>query len=317
MGFFDGGGKSLSFGEVGSQQAAACFKVWRGGIVTDIGEARQGTDFKDRSKLLTWANGDPKIQLPITLDTARGKCPERPESAEDDLVRTLYITKGSAMYAAARAALRKANVADFEVGGSLYVCWTSGEGRTGDARQYEMYWEPPVANSGGFMNDPAPGQPAAAMPPQQPPAGTAVPPGYVAGPAAGGPTNHPSEVYANAGGPPAQGFPGQQPGAVDPTNGQPLAPPQPVFNQQTGQWEIPQPAAPAAPPPQPVWNAATGQWEIPAPGQPAATPPPPAAPPSGGWAPGQQSGPAGPPPQGAAQPVGGPPSGAVTNPFRR
>lgn len=255
MGFFDGGGKSLSFGEVGSQAAAAAFNVWRGGVIVDIGEAKQGTDFKDRTKLLTWPNGDPQVQLPITLDTRNGNCPERAESADDDLRRTLFITKGKQMFAAARAALRAAKVDDFAVGGSLYVKWVSGEGRTGDARQYEMYYEAPTANSGGFMAEqPAtPAQPS--MPPQQPPPGQ----------------QHPSEVYAAAGGPPAQGFPAQQTAA---------APPQPVFNQATGQWELPGSPPPAAAPP--------AQQSAPA---------------ANGWAPGQQSAPAGPGPQ---QPAGNP-----------
>ena len=290
MGFFDGGGKSLSFGEVGSQQAAACFKIWRGGVITDIGEARQGTDFKTK-KPLTWDNGDPMMQLPITLDTARGKCPERAETAEDDLVRTLFITKGKSMFAAARAALRKANVNDFEVGGSLYVCWTSGEGRTGDARQYEMYYEAPVGNSGGFMGepqtpayDPATGQPLnaaasnvnatvqASMPPQTPPPG---------------PQGGDFQPGAAPAGPPA---------------GQPGTPPPPVWNAQTQQ---PEPAAPPAappPPPQPVWNGSA--WVIPEQAAPPAAQP--AAPAANGWSPGPQSGPPTGGPQGAAQPAGNP-----------
>lgn len=273
MGFFDGGGKSLSFGEIGSAAATAAFNVWRGGVIVDIGEARQATDINNRATLKTWDNGDPMMQLPITLDTARGQCPERAESADDDLRRTLFITKGKQMHAAARAALRAAKVDDFAVGGTLYVKWVSGEGRRGDARQYEMYYEPPVGNSGGFMAEQpaAPAQPS--MPPQQP-----------------------------AGPPPGQQHPGAAPAA---------APPQPVWNAATGQWELPALAAPAAPPPppQPVWNPATNSWDLPDGPPPAAAPqnfntgasqqP---APPANGWSPGQQSAPAGPGPQASAQP---------------
>lgn len=319
MGFFDGGGKVLSFGEVGSEFAQRVFGQWRGGVITAIGAARQATDINTR-ELKFWPNSqDPVMQLPITLDTSRGRCPEPAESADDDLVRDLYITKGKQMYAAARAALRKANAQDFEVGGSLYVRWASGAGKRGDARQFELYYEPPVASSGGFMNDPAPGQPAApAMPPQMPaqPSGafnsSAQSAGFP-GPNSLTEVQHPSEVFAAAGGPPAQSFPAQPPHQPYPDAVAANTPPQPVFNQQTGQWEIPQPAAPAAPPtpPQPVFNQQTGQWEIP--GQAAPQPP---APPSNGWTPPQQTAPAGPPPQAAAQPVGGPPQG-VTNPFRR
>lgn len=290
MGFFDGGGKVLSFGEVGSEFAQRVFGQWRGGVITAIGAARQATDINTR-ELKFWPNSqDPVMQLPITLDTSRGRCPEPAESADDDLVRDLYITKGKQMYAAARAALRKANAQDFEVGGSLYVRWASGAGKRGDARQFELYYEPPVASSSGFMNDPAPGQPAATMPPQQP-------------------------------APDAQSFPAQPPHQPYPDAVTANTPPQPVYNQQTGQWEIPQPAAPAAPPtpPQPVWNPQTGQWEMPRAGtdpSPAYAPPEQPVPASNGWTPPQQTTPTGPPPQAAAQPVGGPPQG-VTNPFRR
>lgn len=280
MGFFDGGGKSLSFGEVGSQAAQASFNVWRGGVIVDIGEARQATDINNRATLKTWDNGDPMMQLPITLDTGRGNCPERAESADDDLRRTLFITKGKQMYAAARTALRAAKVDDFAVGGSLYVKWVSGEGRRGDARQYEMYYEAPVGSSGGFMAE----QPAAAMPPQQP-----------AGPAPG--QQHPSEVYAAAGGPPAQGYPGAAPAS---------APLQPVWNAATGQWELPAPAQPTAPPPppQPVFNQATGQWELPGGPPPAAAPPAQQpAPAANGWSPGQSTAPG---PQTSNQPAGNP-----------
>lgn len=281
MGFFDGGGKSLSFGEIGSQAAAAAFNVWRGGVIVDIGEARQATDINNRATMKTWDNGDPMMQLPITLDTARGNCPERAETADDDLRRTLFITKGKQMYAAARAALRAAKADDFAVGGSLYVKWVSGEGRRGDARQYEMYYEPPVANSGGFMAEQQPSQPS--MPPQQP---TGPPPGQ----------QHPG---AAPGGPPAQG---SAPAA---------APPQPVWNSVTGQWELPAPAQPAAPPPppqppppQPVWNPATNSWDLP--GGPPPAPAQQPAPAANGWSPGQQSAPAGPGPQASNQPAGNP-----------
>jgi hypothetical protein len=275
MGFFDGGGKSLSFGEIGTQAAAAAFNIWRGGVIVDIGDARQATDINTRAPK-TWDNGDPMMQLPITLDTARGNCPERAESADDDLRRTLFVTKGKQMYAAARAALRAAKVEDFAVGGSLYVKWVSGEGRRGDARQYEMYYEPPVASSGGFMAEQQPAQPAAAMPPQQPP--------------------------------PGQQHPGAAPAGPPPSAAPAGAPPQPVWNAVTNSWDLPAPAAPATPPPppQPVWNAATGQWDLPAPAAPAAPPPQPVWNAANGWSPGQSAAPAGPGPQGGTQPAGNP-----------
>lgn len=285
MGFFDGGAKTLSFGERGSEDAARVFNVWRGGKIVNVGAARQATSYPDR-KPKTWDNGDPVMQLPITLDTWSGRCPEPALDAEDDGMRDYYITKGHQNYQAARAALRKANVQDFEVGGTLYLRWIKGDGKIGDPRQFEMYYEAPVAGSAGFLaDDAAPGaygptgaplngaaravqdevrqSVAQQMPPQQP--------------AAGGPPNQP---YPDA----------QQ---VPPTSAAPAgAPPAPVWNATTGQWDLSTPAAPAQPatpppPPAPVWNAATGQWDL------------------SGAAPAQQ-----------AAPAGGPPAG-VTNPFAR
>lgn len=265
MGFFEGGSKSLSFGERGSADAQRVFGQWRGGLIINIGEARQQTDYVTREPKFWPKSNDPVMQLPITLDTwegGAGKCPEPAIDEEDDGVRDYYITKGKQDFQAARAALKKAGVSDFAVDGRLYVRWFKGEGKQGDPRQFEMVYEPPAQTSAGFLSDgpaAAPVQPS--MPPQVP----------------GGPTE------------------------VDPTNGQPLAgaPPQPVFNQATGQWEIPAPTAPAAPqtPPQPVFNQATGQWEIPG-QQP--------APQANGAAPASQPVPAGPGPQSGAQPVRNP-----------
>jgi hypothetical protein len=236
-GFFEGGAKSLSFGERGSQEAAAVFSKWRGGLIVNIGEARQKTDWKTREPKF-WPNSqDPVMQLPITLDTwegGAGRCPEPAIDDEDDGVRDYYITKGQQDFQAARNALKKAGAKDFAAGGKLYVRWHKGEGKQGDPRQFEMIYEPPTQTSAGFLDD-GPGAGPPSMPPQVPA------------------QQHPSEVIAAAGGPPAQGFPAQQPAA---------APPQPVFNQATGQWELPAPAAPAAPP-QPIFNQATGQWELP------------------------------------------------------
>jgi hypothetical protein len=54
-------------------------------------------------------------------------------------------------------------------------------------------------------------------------------------------------------------------GAPQPAPASPAAPPVPVLNPQTGQWELPpqRPPATASAPPVPVLNPATGQWELP------------------------------------------------------
>jgi hypothetical protein len=215
-GFFDGGTKSLSFGEVNSDEAKAAFNKWRGGPIINLASAKQQTDWQDRSILKTWPNGDPVMQLPITLDTRAGKCPEPMEDEDDDGVRDWYITKGMQPFNALKIALRKAKVNDIAVGGELYGRWVSGVGKKGDPRVFEFVYTPPVAGSGGFMDDDGP---AASQPPAMPP----------------------------------QDAPHGQP-RFDPLTGQPLAPPpapaatQPRFDPNTGQPIAPPAAAPPEPP---------------------------------------------------------------------
>ena len=223
-GFFEDGAKSLSFGERNSEHAKRVFGKWRGGLVVNVGEARQQTDYINHEPKFWPKSQDPVMQLPITLDTwesGSGKCPEPAIDDEDDGVRDYYITKGKQDFQAARAALKKVGAADIAVGGHLYVRWFKGEGAMGDPRQFEMMYEPPAQTSAGFLDD-GPGAPAG--PPSMPP---------------------------------------QVPNSATPVTA-PAQPPQPALNPATGQWELPSaaPAAPAQPP-QPVWNAATGQWELP------------------------------------------------------
>jgi hypothetical protein len=169
-GFFDGGTKSLSFGEVNSDEAKAAFGKWRGGPIINLASAKQQTDWQDRSILKTWPNGDPVMQLPITLDTRNGRCPEPMADEDDDGVRDWYITKGMQPFNALKIALRKAKVNDIAVGGELYGRWVSGVGKKGDPRIFEFVYTPPVAGSGGFMDDDGPAaQQPPAMPPQDAP----------------------------------------------------------------------------------------------------------------------------------------------------
>src|ERR1043165_4409201 len=171
--FFEGGSKSLSFGERGSEDAKRVFGQWRGGAIVNIGEARQQTDFTTREPKFWPKSNDPLMQLPITLDTwegGAGKCPEPAIDDEDDGVRDYYITKGKQDFQAARNALKKAGAKDFAVGGHLYVRWFKGEGKVGDPRQFEMMYEPPAQTSAGFLDDGPGAAPAQqpSMPPQVP-----------------------------------------------------------------------------------------------------------------------------------------------------
>lgn len=223
MGFFDGGAKSLGFGERGSAEAEAYKGKWRGGIIVNIGDAKQATNYTTKELEFWPKSTDPVMQLPLTLDTWAGKCPEPALDSEDDGVRDYYVVKGRQPYQAARAALRKAGAKDFEVGGAYYLRWVSGEGAPGDPRVFESFYEPPVQSSGGFMAEEPPAAPATpAMPPQ---------PG---------------------------GFGGAQAPAAaprfDPNTGQPIAPPaapaaaQPRFDPNTGQPIAPTPAVAPEPP---------------------------------------------------------------------
>lgn len=215
-GFFDGSAKSMSFGKVRSAEANALMGGrWRGGPIINIGQPKQQTNWETRELMFWPKSQDPIMQLPITLDTARGRYPEPAIDGEDDLVRDWYITKGRQEFQALKAAMRKANVDDVEVGGELYGRWVSGVGEKGDPRIFEFVYQAPVAGSGGFMAGEAPpSAPATSMPPQNTPHG--------------------------------------QP-RFDPLTGQPLAPPpapaatQPRFDPNTGQPIAPPAAAPEPP----------------------------------------------------------------------
>lgn len=207
-GFFDGGSKSLSFGDVGD---TTWLNRAQGGLIVNIGEARQATDWDTKEPKVWPKSKDPVITIPVTLDTNQGDYPSARIDDEDDGVRDLYIDKGTGRFRAVQAALRAAKEKDLVVGGRLYIAWTSGVGKKGDPRQYQAQYIPPVATSGGMFSEPE--QPAAVIPP-----------------------------------PAANGFPAQMPAQqapaprFDPHTGQPLAPVQtqaappegPKFDPATG-----------------------------------------------------------------------------------
>lgn len=162
MGFFDGGNKTLSFGERGDQ---TWFDKWQGGFILNIGEPMDSMDFNDPSKKKTYKNGDVVTKIVVSLNTKIGKFPAPPLDAEDDGVRDWHIDRGYMQSKAVAKALRDAKVDDIATGGEIYVRWVSGKGEKGDARQFEAVYRPPVATSGGMFNE-APAEPAQPMPPQ-------------------------------------------------------------------------------------------------------------------------------------------------------
>lgn len=244
--FFDGGNKSLSFGHVGDETMRG---VWQGGQVANISAPVDSMSFTDPSQPKTFKNGETVKKIVFTLDTRAGKCPAPPLDEEDDGVRDWHVDKGSGQARGVAAALRAGKLGDVEVGGFIYIRWTTGKGVVGDARNFECIVEPavPGAGTGQFMDAPEPSFPGQVVPAQQPSFPPQVAPGQAAAPRFDPNTGQPLSPPE----PPAQ----QQPAPrFDPMTGQPLAPvqaqqpPAPRFDPNTGQ---PIGQAPAA---QPVTN---------------------------------------------------------------
>jgi hypothetical protein len=232
MSFFDGGNKSLSFGEKGDNTKRG---VWQGGVILNISGEQTSMGYPDSTKPKTFKNGDIVKKIVISLDTRQGRFPATPIDAEDDGTRDWHVDKGYGQYKAIGKALRDAKVGDIEVGGMLYVCWVSGEGNIGDPRQFQAAYQPPTG-TGGFMQDavapPAQAPAAPSFPPQQPvtpanafPAQQPPPAPYGFDPATGQPLAAPPQQPAPPANPAPYGY--------DPVTGQPLAaPPQQAPAQQ-------------------------------------------------------------------------------------
>ena len=108
------------------------------GYITNS-EVRQQTDMKT-GVALTWDNGDPRMQLIITLET------ESRDDDDDDGLRTLYV-RGQMQKAVAEA-IRKVGERGLSNGGKLAVKFMSTaapktKGFNG-AKQYVAKYEAPV-----------------------------------------------------------------------------------------------------------------------------------------------------------------------------
>lgn len=152
--FFGESSKSAKFETVGETV---------GGPIVSIGEARQQTDFRT-GELLTWKDGTPRMQLPVTVQTTLRDASD----PTDDGKRTLYV-KGE-MRKAIGTALRTAN-AGMAIGGILTVTF-SGTEDTGSGFPKKLYtatYAPPATT---FFDGPAQAQqpvaPAQPAPVQQP-----------------------------------------------------------------------------------------------------------------------------------------------------
>jgi hypothetical protein len=244
-GLFDGGNKSLSFGERGDN---TWLGKWQGGIVVHISGELASMKFNDPSEQKTFKNGEKVTKRVLSLDTRSGKTPAAALDEEDDLTRDWHVDKGSGPARSIRTAEKKfGNIA---IGSGVYTRWVSGAGNIGDPRVFETVIEPGAPQP--MFNEPEPAAPGVPSFPAQVPAQQA-------------PPSFPAQVPAPAQQPPPAGF--------DPVTGQPLAPTPPPaanpapygFSPQTGQ---PNPA-PAQQPPPAGFDPVTGQ--------PLAPTPPPAA----------------------------------------
>ncbi len=109
--FFDSGSASCRFSNIGD--------VHQGKVLAF--EETQQRDIKTKAPAV-WPDGNPKMMLVITLQTA-----ERDEAIDDDNgERRLYVNKPSGMFAAIKTAIGKQN---FAIGGQLAVKYT-GNGKS-------------------------------------------------------------------------------------------------------------------------------------------------------------------------------------------
>lgn len=153
-----GAGKSASFHNVGD-----CVT---GKIVTTP-EVRQKTKM-GTGEPEKWDNGDPKMQLVVTLATDQ----RDPADADDDGVRKLYVSgskkpESKSMHAAVAAAVVASGAKGLEVGGTLTVTYT-GDGVSKTAgfnppKQYSATYVP-AANVALMGGDPQPAAAPAATP---------------------------------------------------------------------------------------------------------------------------------------------------------
>lgn len=201
-GFFDGGSKAISFGMVNDQ---TWFNVWQGGIILNISEPVQTTDYNDQTKPKYFKNGEVIMKILVTVDTRSGRCPAPPLDPEDDGTRVFHIEKGSGLLRSIGKTLRAKSMKDLQVGGELYAAWTGGVGVKGDAREYGSEATPAPAGGGMFTQEAAAPAPVAAPAPQP------VTPTF------------PTQQPMNSGpGTPIQG-------GFDPRTGQPIAPSGPTL----------------------------------------------------------------------------------------
>jgi hypothetical protein len=161
-----GGNPSFSFGPQGSQPGASVT-----GTVVDLAEVQQ-RNF-DTKEPETWDNGDPKMQIRLTLQTEL----RDPNIPNDTGIRDVYLrgrkrphdNGAKSTICAALDAVRAAT-GDTKMarGARFAIQWVSGMGFSGDPRNYQASYAPPALDLGGQQS--AAQAPAQVQAQQAPPA---------------------------------------------------------------------------------------------------------------------------------------------------
>jgi hypothetical protein len=129
-----------------------------GGRVVRDAEEIQQRDF-DTGEPLTWADGNPRMQLVVTVDTGN---PD-PDDPDDDGERSIYV-KGQ-MLSATRAACKKAKKFVIAEGDVFAVTFVAEEplpkGKRGLPKKvYEVEFVPAASGGSGLLAEPATPAPA-------------------------------------------------------------------------------------------------------------------------------------------------------------
>lgn len=131
------------------------------GTIADL-QVRQQTDVRTREPL-TWPNGDPKMQLVVTLNTTQ----RDPTIEDDDGQRRIYV-KGKRLTDATRDAVKTVGAKGLEIGGTLTVTYVRDGQAAGvgisPPKEYSVTYQRPNT-SGDFLGTGA-AAPAAAPAPQ-------------------------------------------------------------------------------------------------------------------------------------------------------
>lgn len=139
------------------------------GRIVATPELRQQTDFTS-GKPLFWDNGDPRMQLVVTLQTEQ----HDPSIADDDGTRRVYV-KGQ-LQKAVQQAVRQAGAPGLEVGGTLTVTYTGdGEVKQRGMNPPKLYTATYKAAAASFLDQQQPAEQSPAAPAVPPAAPAAVP----------------------------------------------------------------------------------------------------------------------------------------------